>query len=75
MIESFNDMLPWLTIVGSAGAAWGSVQISVSTSKAKIKETADELARHAREDADLHLDVVDRLARIETKIDQLKEAK
>lgn len=39
--------------------------------RAKLKETEDSLKKHLTEDGTLHTIVLDRLARVETKIDIL----
>jgi hypothetical protein len=71
----FGDMLPWITVVGSAGAAWGGVQVSVSATKTKVTDAVKALARHEEKDSVIHIEMVDRLARIETKLDALIEGK
>lgn len=71
-----------LTIAASAGAAWGSVKVSLNGTKRRIQETHAALHKHMEDemhDFRRHNDRVtafertqgDRLARLETKIDLL----
>lgn len=67
------DLIPMLTIVGSLGAAWGGASVALTGAKARIKETSAELVKHIDKDAEVHTTMIDRLARIETKLDALRE--
>lgn len=71
-----------LTIAASAGAAWGSVKVSLNGARRKINETHAALHRHMEDEmhdfaanaekiARKEAVQSDRLARLETKIDLL----
>lgn len=71
------DPLAVATVVGSLGAAWGGAKAAISNLRQIVtdhiehdstvqKSLADELSKS-------RLEVTDRLARIETKLDGLKK--
>ena len=59
-------MVAGLSGVGSGGVAWG-------ITSATTKRTRKDLDDHISQDAVFHADAIDRLARIETKLDDLKK--
>lgn len=57
-------MLLGVTATFSAGTGWG---VSYATGR-RVRKELDE---HVLSDTNFHLDIVDRLARIETKLDAI----
>jgi len=55
----------------SGGIAWGGVYANVKSIKAEQAEVKDTLEAHTAADLAVQIDMVDRLARIETKLDDL----
>jgi hypothetical protein len=60
-------LIPILTAVGAGGAAWGAVQVTQASTRARVDEIEDELAKAAQAERG----VKERLVRLETKIDLL----
>ena len=73
MIEVTPGAFALLGVVGSAGIAFGINRAGVNRAQEWVKDVNDELDAHVKADNVIHLELVDRLARIETKIDDLKE--
>ncbi len=65
MIEVSPEAVAILGMVGSVGAAIG-------ITKVKVNRTEKDLAQHVKNDSVIHIELVQRLTRIETKIDDLK---
>ncbi len=65
MIEVSPEAIALIGLVGSVGAA-------VGITKVKVNRTEKDLAQHIKAANVVHVDVVQRLTRIETKIDDLK---
>lgn len=61
------------TIIGSAGAAWGAARTALNGTKGRVQEIKTELAAHTAADLAVQTQMIDRLARIETKIDYMAE--
>lgn len=67
--------LPWVIAmsIGSTlfgmGGAYASLRGRVAENKERIKQLEVEADEHEKADAEIHTDMIDRLARIETKID------
>src|SRR5699024_8194656 len=59
-----------LTIVGSGAAAWGAAQHGRSSTKEELDATKGRLEKHIEDDHKVQLETVDRLARIETKLNR-----
>ena len=55
-------ILSGATLVFAAGSAWGAVKVGMNGTKDRLKHLEEE-----------HEGIVDRLARVETKIDMLLE--
>jgi hypothetical protein len=72
-MELIPDYLPLLTIVGSLGAAFGGARVALNGTKERVKTLAESFDKHVESDAAAQNQVIDRLARIETKLDSLKE--
>jgi len=52
------------------GIAWGGIVTSLKSVKEEQVEVKSDLAKHSEDDRRIQLDLVNRLARIEGKIDQ-----
>lgn len=70
---NISEMLPMLTIVGSLGAAFGGARVALNGTKERVKTLSESFGKHVESDATAQNQVIDRLARIETKLDSLKE--
>jgi len=57
----------------SGGIAWGGVYTTIKGVKAEQAEAKSALMKHVEADQAVQIDMVDRLARIETKLDDLRE--
>lgn len=71
MIEMAPETVALVGVVGSIGVAYGVVKATNIHLRTWIQGLNRELDQHKIEDNMVHLEVVDRLARIETKIDAL----
>lgn len=60
-----------LTVVGSGGIAFGSTRMALNGTKAKVAEIQTTLTTHVAQDHATQIETVQRLTRIETKIDTL----
>lgn len=63
-------LLQVATVAVTGGAAYGGVKAALNGTKEKLTKVADDLDVHVKHDALIQIEMVDRLARIETKIDQ-----
>lgn len=59
--------------VFTAGAAWGGSQAALNGTRSRVKKLEEWSERHEAKDDNFQLDAIDRLARIETKLDVLTE--
>lgn len=73
MIEFDPQIIAFLGIVGSAGAAWGVVRGTQGHLRSWVKDLSEDHKKHKEDDNRVHLEVVQRLARIETKIDSMRK--
>ena len=71
-------IIPAIGAAASAGAAWGAVKVSLNGTRTRIKaiqgdleEHREDLRVHMREEHTDYMGQLDRLARVETKIDLL----
>lgn len=62
------------SVIFAGGAAWGGAKVALNGTKAKVQDISAELAKHMEDDNKIQTQVVDRLARIETKLDFIREA-
>lgn len=60
-----------LGAVGGGGVAYGVTRNRVSKMEGAQEKLVLELAEHKTEDRTMHINMTDRLARIETKLDRL----
>lgn len=69
-------MEPWMigagSIIASAGAAFGGVKVALNGTRARVTEIKVDLKEHIEKDERLQDETIDRLARIETKLDMLR---
>ena len=72
MIEIPSEIVALVGMIGSIGAAFGIVTAKVSRTESRIRDVNGELDLHVKEDNTIHIELVQRLTRIETKIDNLK---
>lgn len=70
--QSILDMWPVLTIVGSVVGTGATVKYTAAANKEKLTDIQSKLSDHVQQDAKVQLELVDRLARIETKLDDLR---
>lgn len=73
-MEPDPQVLALLTVIGSLGVAWGVSKARSASQEEKIARIDKTLNQHVIDDHHIQLETVDRLARIETKLDRaLKE--
>jgi len=58
---------PLLTI----GAAWGGAKVALNGTRNRVKQLESDAVMHRQVTVQQHVDTVDRLARVETKLDTL----
>ncbi len=73
MIDIPPELIAFVGVVGSAGAAFGVATAKANRTEAWLKDVNIELDQHNKDDTVAYMEVVQRLTRIETKIDGLKE--
>lgn len=70
-------MEPWMISVAaglvSIGGAYGGAKVALNGTRERVKEVKADLSAHMEKDEDLQDRMIDRLARIETKLDILME--
>lgn len=76
-IDPNVGLMALVTAIFSGGAAWGSARVALNGTrkavqeiKADVKDSRKDLARHAQDDITVQLAHVERLTRIETKLDE-----
>jgi hypothetical protein len=72
MVTDPSFILALGTLLASGGVAWGGATMAIKGVKETQTEVKDDLHKHMEADAEVQLELVDRLARIETKLDALK---
>ena len=58
-------------ILASGGVAWGAVRTALNGTKKRVVEINETLNKHVEDDHRVQLEAVQRLARIETKLDEV----
>jgi hypothetical protein len=53
------------------GGAYGGAKVAINGTRERSKETRDLLSEHIKEDESLQREMIDRAARMETKLDML----
>jgi hypothetical protein len=57
------------TMLVTAGAAWGGTRVALNGTRERVKEIKAKLDKHIEADESVQRETIDRLARIETKIE------
>lgn len=57
----------------SVGGAWGGAMVALNGTRERVKSLATDLKTHIKDDEQLQRDMIDRAARMETKLDILLE--
>lgn len=55
----------------AGGAAFGGAKVALNGTRRRVKDLKEEFIKHTEQDAANQVDAIDRLARIETKLDNL----
>lgn len=66
------DVATWLPIIGTllaAGGAFGGVKVALNGTRGRVKSIERNLAEHTKSDEALAREVIQRLARIESKLE------
>lgn len=58
------------TLLFSGGMAWGGAKAALNGTRERVKKVEETLTRHTDADEVLQREVIDRLARIETKLER-----
>lgn len=57
------------------GGAYGGAKVALNGTRERVRELKEDFEQHAADDTAIQRETIDRLARIETKLDYLKEGK
>ena len=57
------------------GGAWGGAKVALNGTRERVKQMDSKLEKHMDEDEAMQREMIDRAARMETKIDILLEKK
>lgn len=71
-MELDPQFIALVSVIGGAGAAWGVSKATQKSTRDWLESVDKKLDKHIEDDRIVQLEVVDRLARIETKIDRLQ---
>ena len=71
MFDAILPYIPFATMVASGGIAWGVTKQRTIRTEKDIDILFGSLEQHTKEDVQTHNTMIDRLARIETKLDML----
>ena len=69
------EMLKIATPLLAIGGAWGGAKVALNGTRERVKGIDNKLEAHIKEDEAVQRDMIDRAARIETKLDILMEKK
>ena len=72
------DYLHWIQIGApllAIGGAWGGARATLNVTRGRVKELQAVLKEHLADDMAIQREMIDRSARMETKIDILLEKK
>lgn len=58
-----------VTAVFTGGAAWGGAKVALNGTRNRVKKMETDFETHMRDDQMVQREMVDRLARIETKLE------
>jgi hypothetical protein len=64
-------LLPVAAAAASAGGAWGAIKVMLNGTRDRVKKLENIFELHTRNEQDRDGFVIDRLARLETKLDLL----
>lgn len=53
----------------AGGSAWGGALVALNGTRKRVAEVHETLTQHVQADTDHQKDIIDRLARIETKLE------
>lgn len=59
----------------AVGGAWGGAKVALNGTRERVKEVQAHLQKHTEDDNIIQREMIDRAARIETKLDILMEKK
>ena len=68
-LDTLPMLWPILTVAGSAISAGTAVKYTARNNRERLKELSSAFVEHVADDLKHHTDAIDRLARIETKLD------
>lgn len=57
-------------ILLTGGAAWGGAKTALNGTRKRVEEIRDGLAEHTKQDAQVQREILDRLIRIETRLEE-----
>jgi len=61
-------LLAIASVLVAGGAAFGGARSALNGTRREVKEIKDTLAKHVSEDENLSREMIERLARVETKL-------
>lgn len=64
-------MIGAASLLISGGAAFGGAKVALNGTRQRVKDLAEDFKAHEEQDESLQMETIDRLARIETKLDIL----
>lgn len=73
MITDWEAYVAVASFIGGGGVTWGGMAAGLRGLRKDQGEVKEALRVHTAEDRLVQIDMVDRLARIETKLDDLKD--
>jgi hypothetical protein len=68
---SLMQLLSVASPIFAIGGAWGGAKVALNGTRERVKRIHRELDQHMQHDEEMQRDTIDRLARIETKLDLL----
>ena len=71
----YFEFIKLATPLLAIGGAFGGAKIALNGTRARVKEMQGDLKDHMKEDESVQREMIDRAARMETKIDILLENK
>lgn len=75
MEYTFIELIKIATPLLAIGGAWGGAKVALNGTRERVKGIDTKLEAHMKEDEQLQREMIDRSARIETKLDILMEKK
>ena len=65
-------LLQWLVPVATVAAAWGGTRQALNGTRERVRGIDDKLDRFIVKEFDRHTDTLERVARVETKVNSLR---